>query len=65
MIPVFWLMHSCDHCQRRVSSRYLFPLVEKLLDRNDAVGVDDLGLDAVALGNLLHLVVDSQNGLPL
>lgn len=65
MIPVFWLMHPCDRCQRRVSSRYLFPLVEKLLDRNDAVGVDDLGLDAIALGNLLHLVVDSQNGLPL
>lgn len=45
--------------------RHLFPLVEKLLDRDDAVGVDDVDLDPVTLGYLLHLILDSHDGLPL
>jgi len=44
---------------------YLFPLGEELLHSDGTVGVDAAGLDAVALGDLLHLVVDPHDGLPL
>lgn len=39
--------------------------MEKLLDCDDAVGIDDVGLDPIALGNFLHLIVDSHDGLSL
>lgn len=44
---------------------YLFPLVEKLFSCDGAVGVDNAGLDPVALRNFLHFIVDSQYGLSL
>lgn len=44
---------------------YLLPLVEKLLSCDGAVGVDNVGLDPIALGDFLHLIVDSQDGLSL
>lgn len=47
------------------SCSYLFPLVEKLLDVDYSVGVDNVGLDPVALGNLQHFILDSQDGLSL
>lgn len=48
----------------RVISRYLFPFIEKLLNCDSAVGVDDVDLDPVTLGYLLHLILYSHDGLP-
>ena len=47
------------------SLHYLVPLVHELLHGDVTVGVDVAGLDAVALGDLLHLVLDPHDGLPL
>lgn len=41
----------------------LFPFVKKLFRCNGAVGVNEAGLDPIALGNFLHLIVNSQNRL--
>lgn len=47
------------------SRLYLVPLGEELLCGDGAVEVEEVGFDAVALGDLLHLVVDPQDGLSL
>lgn len=44
---------------------YLVPLDANLLGCDVAVGVGQVAGDSVALGNLLHLVVDPEDGLPL
>ena len=48
-----------------VTPVYLVPLVHELLHGDGTVGVDVAGLDAIALGDLLHLVLDPHDGLPL
>lgn len=44
---------------------YLFPFVVNALRCDGGVGVSSTQLDAVALGDLLHLSLDGLDGFPL
>lgn len=59
------MKHTHSDRKKAPAAAYLFPFAVDALGCDGSVGVCSAQLDAVALGNLLHLSLDGLNGLPL